>query len=117
MLLASLLLLLQTETRANEPTYFKPIFLILLVAGALGWLIAMVLGFQRARAFGSSARWFTYAAICLLIYHLQFVLLALFIVLQNNADMVLNIGAFFNLFVVLGAICAIMGFVRLTNPE
>jgi hypothetical protein len=117
MLLASLLLLLQTETRANEPTYFKPIFLILLIAGALGWLIAMVLGFQRARAFGPSAKWFTYAAMCLLIYHLQFVLLALFIVVQNNTDMVLNLGAFFNLFVVIGAICAIIGFVKLTNPE
>ena len=115
--LASLLLLLQSETRATEPTYFKPIFLILLIAGALGWLIAMVLGFQRARAFGPSARWFTYAAICLLLYHLQFVLLALFIVLQNNTDMVLNVGAFFNLFVVLGAVCAIMGFIKLTNPE
>ncbi|HYO91037.1 MAG TPA: hypothetical protein VEQ40_05345 [Pyrinomonadaceae bacterium] len=117
MLLASLLLLLQAETRATEPSYFKPIFLILLVAGALGWLIAMVLGFQRARAFGPSARWFTYAAICLLIYHLQFVLLALFIVVQNNTDMVLNLGAFFNLFVVIGSICAIMGFIKLTNPE
>ena len=117
MLLASLWILAQTETRATEPTYFKPIFLILLVAGALGWLIAMVLGFQRARAFGPSAKWFTYAAICLLLYHLQFVLLALFIVVQNNTDMVLNLGAFFNLFVVLGAGCAIMGFVKLTNPE
>jgi hypothetical protein len=117
MLLASLWMLAQTETRANEPSFFKPIFLILLVAGALGWLIAMVLGFQRARAFGPSAKWFTYAALCLLLYHLQFVLLALFIVIQNNTDMVLNLGAFFNLFVVLAAGCAIMGFVKLTNPE
>jgi hypothetical protein len=116
MLLASLWLLVQTETRAQEPTYFKPIFLILLVAGALGWLIAMVLGFQRARAFGPSAKWFTYAAVCLLVYHLQFVVLALFII-QNNADMVLNVGAFFNLFIVLAAACAIIGFVKLTNPE
>jgi hypothetical protein len=116
MLLATLWMLAQTETRANEPTFFKPIFLILLVAGALGWLIAMVLGFQRARAFGPSAKWFTYAAVCLLLYHLQFVLLALFII-QNNADLVLSVGAFFNLFIVLAAACAIMGFVKLTNPE
>ena len=117
MLLATIWMLAQAETRANEPSYFKPVFLMLLVAGALGWLIAMVLGFQRARAFGPSVRWFTYAALCLLLYHLQFVLLALFIVIQNNADMVLNLGAFFNLFVVLAAACAIMGFVKLTNPE
>jgi hypothetical protein len=31
--------------------------------------------------------------------------------------MVLNLGAFFNLFVVIGSICAIMGFIKLTNPE
>ena len=117
MLLASLLMLVQAETRAQEPSYFKPIFLALLIAGALGWLIAMVLGFQRARAFGASAKWFTYAAVCLLLYHLQFVLLGVFIVIQNNADVALSLGAFFNLFIVLGGACAIMGFVKLTNPE
>jgi hypothetical protein len=38
---------------------------------------------------------------------------------QNSADLslALGIGAFFNLFVVLGAVCAIMGFVRMTNPR
>ena len=35
---------------------------------------------------------------------------------ENDFDSVLAFGAFFNMFVVLGAICAIMGFVRLTNP-
>ncbi len=117
MLLASLLMLAQAETRALEPSYFKPIFLALLIAGALGWLIAMVLGFQRARAFGASAKWFTYAALCLLLYHLQFILLGVLIVIQNSADVALSLGAFFNLFVVLGAVCAVMGFVKLTNPE
>ena len=116
MLLASLFLLAQTETRANQPTYFIPVFLILLIAGGLGWLIAMVLGFQRARAFGESTRWFAYAAVCLLIYHLQFLLLAVFII-QGSTDMVLNVGAFFNLFVVLAGVCAIIGFVKLTNPD
>jgi len=38
---------------------------------------------------------------------------------QNSADltMALGVGAFFNLFVVLGAVCAIMGFVRMTSPR
>jgi hypothetical protein len=31
--------------------------------------------------------------------------------------MALGVGAFFNLVVVLGAICGIMGFIRLTNPR
>jgi hypothetical protein len=122
MLLASLWMLAQTETRATQPTFFLPVVLILLVAGTLGWLIAAVLGFQRARAFGPSARWFSLAAVCLIVYHLQFVLLGVVAMLsssQTDADlgMVLSVGAFFNLFVVLAAICAIMGFVKLTNPE
>jgi hypothetical protein len=29
----------------------------------------------------------------------------------------LGFGAFFNVFVIIGAVCAIMGFVRLTNPR
>ncbi len=123
MLLASLWMLLQADRgqTATQPTYFIPIVLILLVAGGLGWLIAAVLGFQRARAFGASARWFSLAAVCLIIYHLQFVLLGVVAMLssQNESDLgvVLSFGAFFNLFVVLAAICAIMGFVKLTNPE
>jgi peptidoglycan/LPS O-acetylase OafA/YrhL len=115
MLLASLWLLMQTETRATQPNFFVPVVLILLVAGVLGWLIAAVLGFQRARAFGPSARWFTFCAVCLIIYHLQFLLLAFAV--YSDADTALNVGAFFNLFIVIGAICAIMGFVKLTNPE
>jgi hypothetical protein len=38
---------------------------------------------------------------------------------QNSVDLgiALGVGAFFNLFVVLGSICAIMGFVRMTSPR
>jgi hypothetical protein len=38
---------------------------------------------------------------------------------QNSTDLTtaLGIGAFFNLFVLLAAICAIMGFVKMTNPR
>ncbi len=120
MLLASLLLLLQDETRATQPSFFLPVVLILLITGALGWLIAAVLGFQRAPAFGPSARWFSLAAVCLIIYHLQFLLLGVVAALnrdQADLSMVLNVGAFFNLFIVLGSICAILGFVKLTNPD
>lgn len=115
MLPASLLMLAQAETRATPPSFFLPVVLILLVAGVLGWLIAAVLGFQRARAFGPSTRWFAFSAVCLLIYHLQFLLLAFAV--YGDPDVGLSVGAFFNLFVVLAAICAIMGFVKLTNPE
>ena len=86
---------------------------------AVYWLMAVVLGFARARAFGASTRWFSFAAVCLLIYHIQFILLGIVAIMgaqQNDFDSVLSFGAFFNVFVLLGAFCAIMGFVRLTSP-
>jgi len=106
----------QTETTFNEPSYFVPVILGLLVFGAILWLVAAVLGFARARAFGASTRWFSFAAVCLLLFHLQFLLLAFGLIIKDLRT-VFAILSFFNIFVVAGAICAIMGFVRLTNPR
>lgn len=116
------LLILFQQLRATQPTYFFIVTLLLLIAGGIAWLIAAVLGFARSPAFGPSARWFSYAAVCMIIYHLHFLLFGVFVFLgmnQNSADLTtaLGIGAFFNLFVVLGAFCAIMGFVRMTSPR
>ena len=114
------MLLLQNGVTAKQPAYFAIVLVGSLVIGGVGWLIASVLGFARARAFGASTRWFSFAAVCLLIYHIQFLLLGFIAVMgaqQNDFDSVLGFGAFFNLFVVAGAFCAIMGFVRLTNPR
>ena len=116
------LLLMMQQLRATQPVYFFVVTLILLVAGGVGWLIAAVLGFARSPAFGPSARWFSYAAVCLIIYHLQFLLFGVLVFLgmsetQVDLSAALGRGAFFNLFVVLGAICAILGFVRMTSPR
>jgi hypothetical protein len=117
-----MMLLQQPQLRATQPNYFFPVAVLLLIAGGVGWLIAAVLGFARSPAFGPSARWFSYAAVCMIIYHLHFLLFGVFAVLgisQNSVDlsMALGVGAFFNLFVGIGAVCAIMGFVRMTNPR
>ena len=120
MLPAFAVMLLQTGMTAKQPGYFFAVLLGSLIAGGLGWLIATVLGFARARAFGASTRWFTFAALCILLYHLQFILLGIVTIMsarQNDFDPVLSFGAFFNVFIVLGAVCAIMGFVRLTHPR
>lgn len=106
----------QTETTFNEPSYFFPVVLGSLIAGAIFWLVASVLGFARARAFGASARWFSFASVCMLLFHLQFLALAFGLILKD-VKTVFAIITFFNVFVVLGALCAIMGFVRLTNPR
>jgi hypothetical protein len=117
-----LLLMLFQQLRATQPGYFFFVTLVLLIAGGVGWLIAAVLGFARSPAFGPSARWFSYAAVCMIIYHLHFLLFGVFAFMgmsQSPTDMslALGVGAFFNLFVVLGAVCAIMGFVKLTSPR
>jgi hypothetical protein len=109
-------MLAQTETSFREPGYFAPVVLSLLVLGAVAWLIAAVLGFARARAFGPSTRWFSFASVCLILFHLQFIVLAFGLLTKDNS-LIFGILTFFNIFVLLGAVCAIMGFIRLTSPR
>jgi hypothetical protein len=117
-----LLLLLQQQLKATQPGYFLLVSLGLLIAGGIAWLVASVLGFARSPAFGPPARWFSYAAVCMVIYHLHFLLFGIFVFMgtsQPGSDMstALGVGSFFNLFVVLGAFCAIMGFVKMTSTR
>ena len=116
MFLASILMLAQTETTFHEPWYFAPVMLGMLLVGAVAWLIAAVLGFARARAFGASTRWFSFAAVCLILFHLQFILLGFGFLTKDNS-LVFSTLTFFNLFVLLAGVCAIMGFIRLTSPR
>jgi hypothetical protein len=104
------------QTTFDEPSYFFPVILGLMVLGAVLWLVAAVLGFARARAFGASTRWFSFAAVALLLFHVQFLALGFGLVLKD-LKIVWALLTFFNLFVVIGAFCAIMGFLRLTNPR
>src|SRR3981081_1741596 len=104
----------QSETTFNEPSYFFPVILGSLVFGTIFWLVAAVLGFARARAYGASARWFSFAAVFMLLFHLQFLLLAFGLIIKDLRT-VFAILTFFDVFVVLGAICAIMCSVRVTN--
>lgn len=116
MFMALIFMFAQTETTFKEPAYFAPTLLGLLALGAIAWLIAAVLGFARARAFGPSARWFSFAAVCLILFHLQFIALGFGILTKDN-NLVFSLLTFFNIFVLAAGICAIMGFIRLTNPR
>jgi hypothetical protein len=112
-----LLLMLQVDqTTFDQPTYFAPVIIALFVLGAVLSLVAAVLGFARARAFGAATRWFACAAACLLMFHIHILVFGFGVVLQNRS-IVFPVLTFFNLFVVLAAFCAIMGFVRLTSPR
>ncbi|MBC7931264.1 MAG: hypothetical protein H7Z38_11950 [Rubrivivax sp.] len=115
MLLTFTLGLAQAEVRI--PAYFPWVAVGLLGVGGLGWLIAAVMGFARARAFGESPRWFAISAVCLLLNQIQWFVFAVYGLNERNTGSLLAMGAFFNLFVALGAICAIIGFMRLSNPK
>lgn len=110
------LALLQAEPMRMSLSFIT-IVLVLLVAGAVGWLVASVLGFSRARAFGSSARWFATSSVCLLLYHLQWFFWVVFGLNEKDTERLLSVGAFFNLFVTLASICAIIGFVQLGRED
>jgi hypothetical protein len=117
MFLASSFVLAQNESIVyGLPPYFIWVFGLFLIAGGLGWLIATVLGFARARAFGRSTHWFSRAGLCLILYHLHWLALA-FSIASQNTQIIFLVLASLNIFVVLGAICTIMGFVRLTDPR
>ena len=116
MVMALLVLLAQTETTFRQPGYFAPTIMAMFLVGAVASLVAAVLGFARARAFGPSARWFSFAAVCLILFHVQFLALG-FGVLSNDNSLVFTILTFFNFFILLAAVCMAMGFIRLTNPR
>src|SRR5438105_13638570 len=106
----------QVETTFRQPAYFLPVIVGLLSLGAVLSLVASVLGFARARAFGAPARWFSIGALCLLFFHLQFLALAFGLILKD-LDTTFAILTFFNIFILAAAFCAIMGFVRMTSPR
>ena len=116
MFMAVAAMLAQTETTWKEPGYWSVVMLGMLALGAVAWLIAAVLGFARARAFGPAVRWFSFAAVCLILFHLQFIALG-FGFLTKDSSLVFGILTFFNFFVVVAAICTIMGFVKLTSTR
>lgn len=116
-----LLTLTNALAQAEPPTqlYTRFIWTVagLLAIGGLGWLIATALGFARARAYGESARWFAVSAACMLLYHVQWLVLALYGLKSTNRDDLANLFAFFNLFIALGSVCAIVGFSRMNAPK
>lgn len=117
MLTLSTLALAQADAQIfRTPWYFNGVFLLLFVAGSLAWLAATLLGFSRARAFGPATRWFALSAGCIFIYHLHFFVVG-YGIAQRNSDMTFGLGAFLNLFVLAGAVCALIGFRQLSKPQ
>lgn len=119
------LMLAQADGQAAQvydlPTYFLPVFSILMLGGALGWLIAAFLGFGRARAFGPHVRWFALGAACLFLYHIHLLLMS-FASISGKGGLAFPLLTSLNLFILLGAICFIMGLIKMraapaANPD
>jgi hypothetical protein len=104
------------QTPQVQSTALVLVIVVLLAAGLVGWLAATVLGFARAR-FGAAARWFALASLCLLIYHVQWIAFGLLGRNETDVNRLLSFGSFFNLFVFLGSIFAIIGFLRLDKAR
>ena len=112
-------MLAQADTEYSQvilPKYFVPIFFILLVAGVLACLIAAVLGFGRSRAHGEGGRWFALAAVCLVIYHIQLLVMG-FAAYKGNASIAFPLITALNLFIFLAAICIIFGFYKMKSAK
>ena len=110
------LALAQADAPLVQSTALVAVIVVLLAAGLVGWLAAAVLGFTRARA-TSAARWFALSALCLVIYHLHFIAFAILGTVEKDMAKLLSFGSFFNLFVVLGSVCAVVGFLRLPGER
>ena len=93
------------------------VFFVLFFGGLLGWLVASILGFARARAFGPATRWFAFSCVCLLGFYLHLLAVAVFGMNETDPEKVISFGVFSLLFLMLGSICAVIGFLRLTNPR
>ncbi len=93
------------------------VFLVMFVGCLIGWLVATVLGFARARAFGPATRWFAFSCLCLFGFNLHLLGFALLGMVETDLEKVLTFGAFSPLFLLLGSLCAVIGFLRLTNPR
>jgi hypothetical protein len=116
MVIALMIILAQTETTFREPAYFAPTIMATFLVGAVTSLVAAVLGFARSKAFGPATRWFSFAAVCLILFHVQFLALG-FGVLTKDNSLVFTILTFFNFFILLAAVCLVIGFIRLTSPR
>lgn len=118
MLIASTLPLLWAQTAVPRfASLTVVVFLIMFVGSLIGWLVASVLGFARAGAFGPATRWFAFSCVCLLGFNLHLLAVSILGMTETDPEKVLSFGAFAPLFLLLGSLCAVIGFVRLTNPR
>jgi hypothetical protein len=121
LLMLALTLLALQDVRYTQPSsFFTYAVLLLVVLGIVGWLVAVILGFGRIKRFGPAARWFVLSALCVLLFHVHLIVFVVItaVMAAKGGDIApaLKFGFFFNLFIVLGAIFAIMGFNEMKNP-
>ena len=113
----SLILFAFQDTRFTQPgPMFTYIAMGLIALGLLGWLVVAAVGLPRAKRMGPGGTWFALSAICLLLFNVHLlaflVMMGMATVNKQDSGPAVKFGFFFNAFVVLGALCALIGFMK-----
>ncbi|MEO6391167.1 MAG: hypothetical protein ABIP75_04890 [Pyrinomonadaceae bacterium] len=105
-----------TVSNYEIPKYFVPVFVLLLIVGLVGSLVAFVLGRGRARTGGPAVKWFSFAALALLFYYLQW-FVWVYAISRQSTTLIWLLISFNTLFVFVAVVCAIMGFMQIKGAE
>lgn len=113
-------LLFQESTNIyQQPSYFAPLFIAIWLIGLVLCLGAAVVGFKTI---DKTAHWFKLAALCLLLYFLQWFIF-IFAIAKQSMGLIWGLMVFFHIPLVLAAACLLIGLMKLkpavveTNSE
>ena len=115
MFLGVILLLLQQVTNVyQQPSYFVPIFVAIWFLGLVLCLGLSVLGFRKMKSVSKEICWFAFAGVFLLLYFLEW-FAVIVVIANNNMTLTWLLAAFINLPIVIAAVCAIVGLLKLKD--
>lgn len=110
------MLVQQSSSVYNMPSYFTPIFLLVHLGGIVLSLGATLMGFTRMKATGKAACWLGLSAGFLLIYFLQWLIL-LFAIAKQNMSLIWTLLSILHLPIVLAIVCVLISLTKLKTPD
>ena len=112
----TLVLVQQTSSVYNMPSYFTPIFLLLHLGGIVLSLGATLMAFGRIKAAGKAAYWLGLSAALLLIYFLQW-LIFIFAIAKQNMSLTWTLASIMHLPIVLAIVCVLISLTKLKATD
>lgn len=110
---ATLLLLQESTSVYQQPSYFAPAFIAIWLVGLVVCLGATIVGFKTI---DKTAYWFRLAGLFLLLYFLQWFIFV-FAIVKQNQSFIWGLMVFFNVPLVLAAACILVGLMNLKSPD